>query len=185
MKTYPTIDAYIKDTPKDLHPILQKMRTTIHKAAPRAEEGMKYGMPTFMLYGNLVHFAAFKIHIGFYPAPSAIIAFKKDLTAYVTSKGAIQFPIDKVPQALIAKMTKFRVKESQEAYAKKAGVVFHKDGSIWAKGKHKNGVMEGYWEWYRKDGSIMRSGSFKKGKQSGKWSTYNSEGKVVRVTDMK
>lgn len=111
MKTFASIDSYIKDTPKELHPTLQKIRATIRKAAPKATEDIKYGMPTFRMEGNLVHFAVAKKHIGFYPTPSAITAFKKDLAKYVTSKGAVRFPMDKVPFTLIAKMTKFRVKE--------------------------------------------------------------------------
>jgi len=108
-----TIDEYIAACPEFVQPILQKLRMTIHKAAPQAEEAIKYAIPTFVLHGNLVHFAAFKNHIGFYPAPSGIKAFKKELAAYKTSKGAIQFPIDKpLPLALISKIVKFRVKEN-------------------------------------------------------------------------
>lgn len=91
------------------------MQTTIGKAVPNATEAIKYAMPTFVLNGNLVHFAAYQHHIGFYPAPSGIEAFKKELAAYKTSKGAIQFPLDKpLPLSLVTKIVKFRVKESQE-----------------------------------------------------------------------
>lgn len=119
MKTYTSIDAYIKSSPKELQPTLQKIRSTIHKAAPKAEEAIKYGMPAFVLNGNLVFFAAAKKHIGFYPTPGPIVAFKKELEKYVTSKGAVQFPFDKVPFALITKMTKFRVKEVAHKAVKK------------------------------------------------------------------
>lgn len=115
MKTFANITEYILSFPKDTQALLEQMRMTIQKAAPNAKESMKYGMPTFELMGNLVHFAAYKNHIGFYPAPSGIIAFKKELAGYVTSKGAIQFPIDKkLPLTLVTKITKFRVKESIE-----------------------------------------------------------------------
>ncbi len=108
-----TIDAYIATFPASTQALLQQMRSTITKAAPKAEEAISYGMPTFKLQGNLVHFAAYKNHIGFYPAPSGIVNFEEELTKYQTSKGAIQFPInEKLPLALIAKIVKFRVKEN-------------------------------------------------------------------------
>jgi uncharacterized protein YdhG (YjbR/CyaY superfamily) len=89
------------------------MRATIHKAAPEAAEKISYGIPTFYLNGNLVHFAAFANHIGFYPTSSGTAAFKKELGALKSSKGAVQFPKDKpLPLALVTKIVKFRVKEN-------------------------------------------------------------------------
>lgn len=107
------IDKYIKSFPEDVRLILQKIQEHIKKAAPQAEEIISYGMPTFDIdKTHLVHFAAFKKHIGFYPTPSPILAFQKDLSAYKTSKGAIQFPLDKpIPYALIKKLVAFRLKE--------------------------------------------------------------------------
>ncbi|MEO7704136.1 MAG: DUF1801 domain-containing protein [Thermoflexales bacterium] len=108
-----TIDAYIAGFPADVQTILQKVRAVIRKAAPAAQEAMKYGIPTFVLNGNLIHFAGFKNHIGLYPTPTGIMAFKKELAAYASSKGAVQFPLDKtIPYALIERITKFRVKET-------------------------------------------------------------------------
>jgi uncharacterized protein YdhG (YjbR/CyaY superfamily) len=110
---YRTIDEYIKAFPPDIQNILQKMRQSIKNAAPQATEAISYQMPTFKLNGNLVHFTAFKKHIGFYPAPSGIEAFKKELSPYVTSKGAIQFPLNKpIPYDLVQKITSFRVEEN-------------------------------------------------------------------------
>lgn len=118
--TITTIDAYIATFPASTQALLQQMRSTIAKAAPRAEEAISYGMPTFKLHGNLVHFAGYKNHIGFYPAPSGIDAFADELKKYKTSKGAIQFPIDeKLPIALVTKIVKFRVKENTEKAAAK------------------------------------------------------------------
>jgi uncharacterized protein YdhG (YjbR/CyaY superfamily) len=95
------------------------LRTTIKSAAPGAEEKISYQMPTFALKGNLVHFAAHKKHIGFYPTPSGIQAFKEELSIYETSKGAIRFPIDKpLPLDLISKIVKFRVNENQKMLRK-------------------------------------------------------------------
>lgn len=110
--TFKTIDAYIEQQPKPVQAKLKKLRALIWKLAPKATEAMKYGMPTFVLGKNLVFFAAYNKHIGFYPTPGPIIAFKKELAGYKTSKGAIQFPIDQpVPFALVEKIVKFRVKE--------------------------------------------------------------------------
>jgi uncharacterized protein YdhG (YjbR/CyaY superfamily) len=110
---YTTIDEYIRTFPAGVQSILQKMRQTIREAAPGATEAINYRMPTFKLNGNLVHFAAFKNHIGFYPTPSAIERFKEELSPYKWAKGSVQFPLDKpVPFALVKKIVTFRVKEN-------------------------------------------------------------------------
>jgi len=115
-----TIDGYISGFPNDIQKILQKVRTTITKAAPDAEETIKYQIPTFTLNGNLVHFAAFTNHIGFYPAPSGIDQFKKEIAPYRTGKGTLQFPLDQpIPWNLISKIVKFRVQQNQKKVAKK------------------------------------------------------------------
>jgi len=114
------IDSYIAGFPEDIRERLEQVRATIRKAAPQAEEAIKYAMPTFVLNGNLVHFAAFKNHIGFYPAPTGMAAFKKDLAPYHTGKGSVQFPLDKpVPLSLITKIVKMRVEENLAKKAKK------------------------------------------------------------------
>jgi len=119
-KTYNNIDEYISTFPGDIQAILQKVRLTIREAAPQAQEAISYQMPTFKLEGNLVHFAAHPKHIGFYPAPSGIEHFQNELTGYVTSKGAIQFPIDQpIPFDLIGRIVKFRVQENLEKAASK------------------------------------------------------------------
>jgi uncharacterized protein YdhG (YjbR/CyaY superfamily) len=116
MKTVPspkTIDEYIAGFPPDVQVILEKMRLTIRKAAPDAEEKISYQMPTFTLKGNLVHFAAFKNHIGLYPTSSGTQAFRKELSVYEGAKGSIRFPKDKpLPLTLIRKIVKFRVAEN-------------------------------------------------------------------------
>jgi uncharacterized protein YdhG (YjbR/CyaY superfamily) len=113
-------DDYIASFPEDRQKILQQIRQTIRKAAPQAEELINYGVPTFTLHGNLVHFAAFKNHIGFYPTPSGIEKFKEELSAYEGAKGSVQFPLDKpMPLGLISKIVKFRVKENLERAAAK------------------------------------------------------------------
>ena len=110
MKKNKEIDIYIKKFSKDTQAILIKIRSAIIKAAPKAEEAMSYGIPTFKYNGNLVHFGAFKKHIGFFPSPSGTSAFKKELSVYKNTKGSVQFPFDKpIPFQLITKIVKFRV----------------------------------------------------------------------------
>lgn len=110
-----SIDEYIAGFPPDVQQILQRIRSTIRRAAPQAEEAISYQMPTFRLEGNLVHFAAFENHIGLYPTPSGTERFREELSPYETSKGSIRFPLDKpIPYGLIARIVKFRVKENLE-----------------------------------------------------------------------
>ena len=115
------IDEYIARFPPEVQEILGKIREAITKAAPAAEEKISYQIPAFTLKGNLVYFAAFKKHIGFYPRTTAIAKFKKELSAYKGAKGSVQFPLDKpMPLGLISKIVKFRVKENLEQAAAKA-----------------------------------------------------------------
>ena len=117
-----TIDAYITAFPEDVQAILQQIRRTIHEAAPEATEAISYQMPTFKLNGNLVHFGAFKNHIGFYPVPSGMAAFEEELAAYKQGKGSVQFPLNKpMPLDLIRRIVEFRVQESKAAKAARGG----------------------------------------------------------------
>lgn len=124
MKTGPaaptTIDEYIAGFPGDVQEILKKIRATIREAAPGAEEAIKYQLPTFVLKGNLVHFGAFKNHIGFYPAPRGIEEFKDELSFYKGAKGSVQFPLDEpMPLDLISRIVRFRVQDNLERAAAK------------------------------------------------------------------
>ncbi|MDF2545946.1 MAG: hypothetical protein K0R93_844 [Anaerosolibacter sp.] len=111
--TVKSIDEYILQFPPEVQEILKALRKVIKDAAPDAEEKISWQMPTFVLHGNLVHFAAHKNHIGFYPAPSGIDAFKEELSEYKGAKGSVQFPIKKpLPYELISKIVKFRVAEN-------------------------------------------------------------------------
>src|SRR5690349_12262646 len=110
MKTADTIDSYIARFPEEVQVKLQQMRKAIHEAAPGLTETIGYGIPTFKLNGNVVHFGGFKNHIGFYPAPQGLEEFKKELSKYKGSKGAVQFPLDEpLPLALVKKIVKYRV----------------------------------------------------------------------------
>lgn len=131
METSPAqnIDDYITRCPAGVQIVLQELRETIRKAAPEAKETINYMMPTFTLEGNLVHFAAFKNHIGFYPAPSGIDQFRDELSTYELSKGTIRFPLGQpIPFELITRIVKFRVQENLEkAEAKKKAKIIKKE----------------------------------------------------------
>jgi uncharacterized protein YdhG (YjbR/CyaY superfamily) len=114
------IDEYIAGFPEEVRARLERIRTTIRKAAPQAEEAIRYGIPTFRRNGNLIHFAAFTNHIGMYPAPREAASFRKELSAYEGGKGTVRFPMDEpIPYALIRRIVKFRMK----ANADRAGAI--------------------------------------------------------------
>ena len=110
-----TIDEYIQQAPENVQEILQTLRRVIQEEAPEAQEAISYQMPTFVLNGNLVHFAAFKNHIGFYPVPSGIMAFEQELASYKQGKGSVQFPLNQpMPYDLIRRIVRFRAAENLE-----------------------------------------------------------------------
>ena len=116
-----SIDEYIAGFPPEIQQILEQIRETIKAAAPDAQEAISYAMPTFKLHGNLVHFAAFKNHIGFYPTPSGTEHFQQQISAYKAAKGSIQFPLDQpIPYDLISEIVRFRAQENMAAAAAKA-----------------------------------------------------------------
>lgn len=117
--TYSTIDEYIETFPEEIQKKLREIRQTIHETAPEATEAISYQMPTFKLNGNLVHFSGYAHHIGFYPIPTGMEAFKNELSHYKTGKGSVQFPLDQpLPLDLIRRIVEFRVKENLAAKKK-------------------------------------------------------------------
>ena len=113
-----TIDEYIAGFPEDVQIILQNIRKTIHAAAPEAQEALAYGIPTFKLHGNLVHFGGFKKHVSFFPTASGVERFQEELSAYKISKGTVQFPLDApIPYDLIGRITAYRRQENLEKAA--------------------------------------------------------------------
>src|SRR3989344_2982268 len=112
---FQSVDEYITTFPPDIQKILKNMMQTIQKAAAEAKEKISYQIPTFTLHGNLVHFAAFKNHIGFYPGSKAGEAFKKELSRYGTAKGSVKFPLERpLPLQLITRIVKYRVRQNLE-----------------------------------------------------------------------
>jgi uncharacterized protein YdhG (YjbR/CyaY superfamily) len=113
MKKVENIDEYIEEAPKESQAKLRELRAMIKEVAPNASEAISYGLATFKLNGNLVHFGGFGDHIGFYPTPSAIEAFMKELSPYKLAKGTISFPLDKpLPKDLIVRIVKFRLEQN-------------------------------------------------------------------------
>ena len=109
-----SMDEYIGRQPQEVRKVLARLRKTIQAAAPKAEETISYQIPTFKYYGNLVHFAAWKTHVGFYPTSSGIREFSSSLQAYKLSRGTVQFPLDRpIPYGLIARIVRFRAKENR------------------------------------------------------------------------
>ncbi|MFI8685305.1 iron chaperone [Rossellomorea sp. NPDC077527] len=114
-KSFTTVDEYISQFPENVQERLQSLREVITMTVPNAKEKISYQMPTFALHGNLVHFAAYKNHIGFYPTPSGINAFKDKMTEYKTAKASVQFPLNRpIPYELIREIVTFRVAENEE-----------------------------------------------------------------------
>jgi uncharacterized protein YdhG (YjbR/CyaY superfamily) len=110
-----SMDEYIGRQPQEVRKVLARLRKTIQAAAPKAEETISYQIPTFKYYGNLVHFAAWKTHVGFYPTSSGIREFSSELQAYKLSRGTVQFPLDRpIPYGLIARIVRFRAKENRD-----------------------------------------------------------------------
>jgi uncharacterized protein YdhG (YjbR/CyaY superfamily) len=110
-----TMDDYIRMFPREVQKKLESIRKLVHELAPEAQEKISYQIPTFYLNGNLVHFAAFKTHIGFYPTPSGVSEFQEELSKYKNGKGSVQFPLDEaLPMELIKRMVKFRIEKNQK-----------------------------------------------------------------------
>jgi uncharacterized protein YdhG (YjbR/CyaY superfamily) len=124
------IDEYIADFPSDVQERLEKVRRTIRKAAPEAEEAIKYQIPTFILKGNLIHFGGYKNHIGLYPGSKPVEEFQEELSRYEVSKGTVRFPFDKpLPLGLIGKITKFCVKRNLEKAVSRKGAKTQRSNS--------------------------------------------------------
>ena len=159
------------------------MRATLRKLLPHADEGMKYGMPSFALDGHgVAGYAAFKAHCGYFPMSSSVLVAAGDAIAkYETSKGGLRFPIDEpLPVSLVRKLVKLRLAEF-DAVTDGARRAYYPDGRLKAAGRMKDGQLHGAWKWYRQDGSLMRTGSFKNGAKTGAWQTYDRDGAVVRT----
>src|SRR5262245_57832625 len=202
-----TVDEYIAAQPAAAKSILERVRSTIRKAIPDAEEVISYKIPAYKQNSRaVIYFAGWKQHYSVYPATAQVVAaYKDELARYEVNKGTIRFPLSQpVPVKLIERIAKLLAEEVAEREkakprpaAHRAGgktrkqsgavehIAYHKDGSVWARGLMLDGTPTGYWEWFRNDGTRMRSGSFESGQQVGQWTTYDRKGEVYKVTNMK
>ena len=186
-----TIDEYLEALGDEQRAAVERLRKSIHAAAPKAQECIRHGLPAFRLDQKpLVAFGATTKHCAFYLMGGAIVERHQDeLRNYDISKGTIRFqPDEPLSPALVRKLVKARMAENRQPTPKQPTqdhVHYHKDGTVWAKGMTVHGVPIGYWEWFRKDGTRLRSGHFDNGKQVGEWITYDKQGRKYKVTQIK
>ena len=170
------ITSLIKRHPANQAKVLEELRALVKKLLPGASETVFYQMPSFTLSGVILFsYEGFKEHSSIFPGPEVIKMLEKDLLKYRTSKGAIQFDLNKLPPiALIKKIIQSRIQLINASYPKSSGefMEFYDNGYLKAKGRYREGEMHGNWEFFRRDGSIMRSGKLSHGEPVGEWTTY-------------
>lgn len=178
------VDAYLEKVAEPQRTTLRALRAQLRKVLPRAEEGLKYGMPSFMVGGaGVAAYAAFKAHCSYFPFSGAVLAALGALPGSTSkSKGALQFPADKaLPIGTLRKLVSARLAELSRPKGGKRRD-FYGDGTLKAEGGWKDGRLHGKWRWYRKDGSLMRSGAFKAGAPAGTWQTWARDGRLVSTS---
>ncbi len=175
------VDAYLARQPEPQQTTLRALRATLRSILPAASEGLSYGMPAFLVEGGAVAgYAAAKGHCGYFPMSGSVMDTAGDLVAaYRTSKGGLQFPVDRpLPKTLVRQLVKLRLAELAEVTDGRR-FVHHASGSLKASGRMVAGEMHGPWRWYRADGTLMRVGRFDHGTESGTWETYDRTGERV------
>ena len=182
------ISSHLKKFDKVQRAILSQLRKEILEELPTAQEGIKYGIPTFTIEGvPILGLDGYKAHNSLFPYSGSTNQYlKKELAKYDQTKGSIHFSLDKpFPRPLLKKIIKVRIAQINASYPSKSGeyLEFYANGFLKSKGKMKQGKMNGYWEWFRKDGTKLRSGSFNAGLQSGLWTTYDQSGKPYKKTN--
>lgn len=163
---------------------LSALRKTLRSILPHADEAIKYGMPCFVIRGKgVAGYEGFKGHCSYFPMSGSVLEQVPGIpTGWATTKGTMQFPIDKPPAvALVRRLVKARLAEISDV-RDGLRLDFFADGSIKAEGSMRSGELHGAWRWYRRDGSVMRSGRFRDGDQIGLWETYSPDGKLVKAT---
>lgn len=180
------VDSYLEKVPEPHRTTLRVMRAHLRKVLPRAAEGMKYGMPSFLIDGaGVAGYAAFKSHCSYFPFSGSILAAAGTLAgATRSSKGALQFPADKpLSVGVVRKLVKARLAELSRPQGGKRRD-YYDDGTLKAEGGWRNGQLHGKWKWYRQDGSLMRTGEFRAGAQVGTWETWSRDGRLVKRTKL-
>jgi uncharacterized protein YdhG (YjbR/CyaY superfamily) len=176
-----TVEEYLAGVGEPHRSTLLATRATLRSILPRADEAMKYGMPTFLVCGkSIASYAAFKAHCTFFPHSGEVVTRAgKAIAAYGTSKGGVRFPADRpLPKAIVKRLVRLRLDELGDTTDGKRFELYD-DGTVRAAGSMKAGRLHGAWRFYRKDGSLMRAGAFRHGEQTGAWQTFDARGRVV------
>ena len=181
------ISTHLKKFEPEQRKILATLRDQLAAELPKAEQVIKYGIPTFLIEGvPVIGFDGYKNHNSIFPYSGSVNSrLKSDLAKYEQTKGSIHFDLEKLfPKPLLKKILKARIEQINDSYPKKSGeyLEFYPNGALKAKGKYKVGKLDGDCRWFRKTGVIMRSGSFKSGEQIGTWITYDAKGKIYKKT---
>lgn len=178
------VDAYLADIGAPQRQTLEALRASVKKIIPYAEEGMKYGMPAFLLDGKgVAGYAAFKGHCSYFPMSGSVLESAGDLVAnYEISKGGLRFATDgRLPVGLLRNLIKLRMDEIG-AVENGRRCEYYPDGRLKAVGQMKDGKLHGQWKWYRNDGTLMRTGTFALGEQTGTWTTWERAGSERKTT---
>lgn len=178
------VDAYLAAVPPPQRDALSALREALRSILPHASEGMRYGMPTFLLDGKgIAGYAAFKDHCGYFPMSGSVIEAAGEAVArYGKTKGGIRFGIDeRLPIGLIRRLVKLRVAELG-AVEDGRRAEYYDDGQLKAMGPMEDGQLHGRWRWFRRDGTLLRTGQFSHGDQVGTWTTWDRAGKATKVT---
>lgn len=179
------VDEYLATLDPPARTTLERVRATLAKVVPHAEECIKYGMPAVALDGKgVAGYAAFADHCSYFPMSGAVLDVAGDLVeGYTVSKGGLQFPIGaRLPVALVRRLVRLRLDEiSSVENGRRAE--YYDDGQLKASGSMKDGALHGHWKWYRKDGTLSRVGQFSRGAQVGTWETWDRNG--TRVTSVR
>ena len=181
------ISTHLKKFEPEQRKILATLRDQLAAELPKAEQVIKYGIPTFLIEGvPVIGFDGYKNHNSIFPYSGSVNSrLKSDLAKYEQTKGSIHFDLEKpFSKPLLKKILKARIEQINDSYPKKSGeyMEFYPNGVLKAKGKYKAGKLHGDWKWFRKTGVIMRSGTFKSGEQIGTWITYDAKGKIYKKT---
>ena len=178
------VNTYLSQVGSPQRETLEALRESIRTIIPFAEEGMKYGMPAFILDGKgVAGYAAFKGHCSYFPMSGSVLESAGDLVAnYEISKGGLRFSTDgRLPIGLLRKLIKMRMEEIA-AVENGRRRVYYPDGRLKAAGQMKDGQLHGQWKWYRNDGTLMRTGTFALGEQTGTWTTWERDGSESKTT---
>ena len=176
------VEAYLSGQPEPQQTTLRKLRATLIRLLPFAEEGLKYQMPAVILHGHAVAaYAGFTKHCSYFPCSGDVIGQVEDLPEWTrSSQGTLQFPVDRpLPAALVRRLLDARLAQFADVTDGKRYEYFP-DGRLKAVGPMRGGQLHGKWQWFRRDGTLMRTGQFRQGQQVGLWQTWDREGSVVK-----